>query len=891
MQRLHEEASTWCLRMSPVQACPARACLRARAMLASIIGVISIVASAESAMAQCVPDPPASGDTVTCSGNIPTYTTTGLNTLTIQVLGGTNFNGPFAASIMSQLSMVNQGNMQDLTFDTINNLSFENTGNINNGITLLGLGTHVVINRAGGNINQSFAITGDGADTIINEGTINPGIQKTGAGTLSILNAMGATINQFITVIGSSQTSIDNSGTIQSAITLGSGNDFIVNRDPGTINGTVDQGTGADTFQMLGGRVNGEIQQGDGTDQTLIASGEITGFVRAGAANDTLLWNGGLVGGIDMGSGTDRATFQNLTQTHLRGILIDGGPGAGDTLTWSNVQGEMPQRLVNWELIELTNASTLKMGGNLTLGDSGALTGALTIDPSSTLFSGEGQHSIVPFAVGQLVSVSNAGTIDLTNGPASATDSLSIRGNYIGQGGRLLLNTVLESDGAPSDKLIIDTGQATGVTGIFVSNLNGAGAETQANGILVVDAINGATTTSGAFSLLNPGGYAAAGPYAYTLFRGSVDASNPNAWYLRSTVDCSADPTNAACGDGGGGVGGGGNGGGRFRPNFRPEVSLYAAIPSLALLYGRTLLDTLHQRVGEQEHLRARRDLGSSATNNGQWGRVVVLDGNRDGHRLGIFRDGPAYDYTFAAVQVGQDIYRAEQPNGFRDHVGVLGAIGHGRGDVDHIRRLRAGRDSFMAYTAGGYWTRFGPTGWYIDNVLQGTWYDVEAVSGRLPNMEVKGGGLGASLEAGYPIHLGAGWMIEPQAQAVYQLVGLGNANDTAATVKFQNVESLAGRLGVRFANTWMGNGAVVTAWLRPNLWREFEGDPRTAFSSAIGFIPFRSDISGSWAEFNTGVSLQLNRTTSLFTNASYQVGLDGRSEAWDAKIGGRVNW
>ena len=47
---------------------------------------------------------------------------------------------------------------------------------------------------------------------------------------------------------------------------------------------------------------------------------------------DTLLWNGGLVGGIDMGSGTDRATFQNLTQTHLRGILIDGGPGAGDTL-------------------------------------------------------------------------------------------------------------------------------------------------------------------------------------------------------------------------------------------------------------------------------------------------------------------------------------------------------------------------------------------------------------------------------------------------------------------------------------------------------------------------------------------------------------------------------
>jgi outer membrane autotransporter protein len=164
-------------------------------------------------------------------------------------------------------------------------------------------------------------------------------------------------------------------------------------------------------------------------------------------------------------------------------------------------------------------------------------------------------------------------------------------------------------------------------------------------------------------------------------------------------------------------------------------------------------------------------------------------------------------------------------------------------------------------------------------------------VSGRLPDMEVQGGGLGASLEAGYPVRLGGGWTIEPQAQAVYQLVGLGKSNDTAATVKFQNVESLAGRVGVRVANTWTMNGALVTAWVRPNLWREFEGDPKTAFSSVIGFIPFRSDISGSWAEFNAGTSVQLTRTMSVFANGSYQFGLDGRSEAWDAKVGGRINW
>jgi len=46
------------------------------------------------------------------------------------------------------------------------------------------------------------------------------------------------------------------------------------------------------------------------------------------------------------------------------------------------------------------------------------------------------------------------------------------------------------------------------------------------------------------------------------------------------------------------------------------------------------------------------------------------------------------------------------------------------------------------------------------------------------------------------------------------------------------------------------------------NLWHEFLGDPITAFSSATGFLPFRSDLGGNWAEINAGVSTALNRTT-----------------------------
>jgi outer membrane autotransporter protein len=55
--------------------------------------------------------------------------------------------------------------------------------------------------------------------------------------------------------------------------------------------------------------------------------------------------------------------------------------------------------------------------------------------------------------------------------------------------------------------------------------------------------------------------------------------------------------------------------------------------------------------------------------------------------------------------------------------------------------------------------------------------------------------------------------------------------------------------------------------------------------------VPFRADLSGDWAEINVGVSASLNRTTEIYANASYNEGLDGRSFAYDGKVGLRMNW
>ena len=109
------------------------------------------------------------------------------------------------------------------------------------------------------------------------------------------------------------------------------------------------------------------------------------------------------------------------------------------------------------------------------------------------------------------------------------------------------------------------------------------------------------------------------------------------------------------------------------------------------------------------------------------WGRLIGLCGHRDGEPLGIYGGGPSFDYDFGALQVGADLYRRESQDGSRDNAGLYAAFGHGEVDVTHNLlglTFKGGEDEFDAYSVGGYWTHFGPNDWYLDGVLQATWYD-----------------------------------------------------------------------------------------------------------------------------------------------------------------------
>ena len=117
--------------------------------------------------------------------------------------------------------------------------------------------------------------------------------------------------------------------------------------------------------------------------------------------------------------------------------------------------------------------------------------------------------------------------------------------------------------------------------------------------------------------------------------------------------------------------------------------------------------------------------------------------------------------------------------------------------------------------------------------------------------------------------------------------------------MRFDNLNSLTGRIGGRVARSWAVEAAagdkparLATAWGQVNLWHEFlDATSTTSFSSATGFIPFTADLDENWLEVGVGGSLQMTASTTLYGNVNFETPFDGGGYGIDGKIGLRMNW
>src|SRR5207253_826826 len=149
-------------------------------------------------------------------------------------------------------------------------------------------------------------------------------------------------------------------------------------------------------------------------------------------------------------------------------------------------------------------------------------------------------------------------------------------------------------------------------------------------------------------------------------------------------------------------------------------------------------------------------------------------------------------------------------------------------------------------------------------------WYNnVKANSKRLQPLKTHGIEYAGSIEGGYAWKFNC-FTVEPQGQIVYQSLSLHDSEDIAAKVDFHRTHSVLGRLGVRLANTWSlgclpsSQPRQVTAWLRTDIWRDFNGKSKTFFSSEDGPVGIASDIGGNWFEGTLGVTAQITDALSF---------------------------
>ncbi|MDX8497990.1 autotransporter outer membrane beta-barrel domain-containing protein [Mesorhizobium sp. VK4C] len=554
------------------------------------------------------------------------------------------------------------------------------------------------------------------------------------------------------------------------------------------------------------------IRVGDGTSPgagfaATIASA-LTGnsqLVKTDAGTLVLAGTNSYTGGTAVNGGTLRVSSDNNLGAAEGGLSFNGG--TLDT-TASFASGRAID-VLGQGTIETDAATTLTLNGALSgagaLTKSGAGTLALTADSSAfagTTAIGGGTLNVSGSLCGAVNVLSGGrlegtGTVcDTTNaaggivaaGNPGVPGTLTLAGNYTGNGGTLEIETVLSGDASATDRLVV-TGTTAGTTTLKVANVGGGGAQT-VEGIKIID-VGG--TSAGTFSLA--GDYVfegdqavVGGAYAYRLYKNGVSTPDDGDWYLRSALINNSP-----------------------QPLYSPAVPLYEAYPGV--LQSLNELSTLQQR-GNRSWAGASQgadEIGSVPAQSAIWARIEAAHTRQSPESATTVSD---YEVTAWKLQSGIDGLIYEDATGI-----LLGGVtfhyGTASSDISSIYGVGSIRAT--GYGFGGTLTWYGDNGFYTDGQAEVTWYDSDLKSATLGTDLAKGNsgfGYALSVEAGQKIALQGKWTLTPQAQLAYSSVRFDSFTDPFdAAVSLSRSDVLIGRAGLSldYEDAWTGAQGKVS--------------------------------------------------------------------------------
>lgn len=332
---------------------------------------------------------------------------------------------------------------------------------------------------------------------------------------------------------------------------------------------------------------------------------------------------------------------------------------------------------------------------------------------------------------------------------------------------------------------------------------------------------------------------------------------------------------------------------------YDPSVPGYVSMARVNMEQGYSTLGTLHERRGENQTL-AWDECGTCGSEaDGQtWARIYGERLEQDGKtRLNFESD-------MYGIQIGHDFRIQRDDDGNHALSGLYVAYNHARTDFEDRYRAENGvisPDKFTgkgesdALSVGATHTRYAANGSYLDLVGQLSYlhnkYQVRDGAEKSQN----GWGLALSGEVGRPFALGehqpheAAWMIEPQAQLIYQHVRLSSFNDGVRHIDPNGQNGLRGRLGVRIAYNAEGKGyRTNTFYGVANLWHDFINPSKVN----IGSSQLRETYAKSWAEVGLGIQLPVSKHGYLYADARYEHQFGNtKREGYRGTIGFKHTW
>ncbi len=750
-------------------------------------------------------------------------------------------------------------------------------------------------------------------------------------GATGVIEYKGAAGDNILGVSGTMAVDFTNQGRLIGSLNFADGNDALHVHTGSSITGRIDggggnnlltlDGTGTDTFAHALSNFQTLVKRDAGTwtfNNALPGSGITSTRVTAGTlilGADASSYTGSMT--VDAGG-----TLQTPAEFAPLSIAVNG-----------LVRFAQPTDATYAGLLSGSGGIEKTGAGRLVLSGTNAYSGATTV-AAGTLkagaagtFSAASAHTVAAGATldtggfdQRVAALHNAGTVNLLS--ASAGSTLTVTGAYVGQGGTLNLGTVLGGSSSLSDRLVLSGpgASASGRTTVRITNLGGLGALTTGNGIEVVSARNGATTTAqttrDAFTLAN--GHVDAGAYEYRLHAADAQGAGEN-WYLRSTTTVQPpvtpgtpvtpvmpvtpvevnpanpvdpanpmDPTGPADPD-------------PANPSdplitvklplllgevatYRAEVPLFAALPAQLRQADLAMLGNLHRRIGDEDATPA----GSDPTPRRAWARAVYSD-------LNIRQDGIAAAHSrghVSGLQAGVDLlaaghWRAGVYVGFLD--GGADVSGNARGTFG-----RVGSNDLRSRYLGAYATWMDGSGLYADAVVQGGSHRYTVRPDGNASAAGKGDSFTASIETGKSFALTERWTVEPQAQLIYQRAHFDALPIAGAIVRQDADAGWIGRLGVRIKGDFATGAGRLQPYARLNLYRASAGADLAEFVGPAGSTRFASASGYSAAELAGGFTLALTPTASLYGELGrvFAVGGEARNKSSvQGSVGVKLRW